>query len=339
VVCEEKHMGSRAVVLVCRSPAEAASRFGVAAGGPGGGAAGGAAGAVWTRTGRPFFDPAVTAALLDRVRSAVLAAGLFDELGSSWLLLDAELMPWSAKAGQLLRDQYAAVGAAARAALPAAVSVLSAAAGRGLDVSGLLDRCAARAVNADAFTAAYQRYCWPVDGLDGLRLAPFTVLAAEGASHAARPHAWHLSVADRLVCADPGLFAPTRHVLVDVSEATSCDAATAWWSELTEAGGEGMVVKPADGLVRGPKGIAQPGLKVRGREYLRIIYGPDYTEPVHLTRLRSRAVGRKRSLALREYALGLEALDRVARGEPLWRVHECVFGVLALESEPVDPRL
>ena len=101
----------------------------------------------------------------------------------------------------------------------------------------------------------------------------------------------------------------------------------------------GMVVKPADGLARGPKGVAQPGLKVRGREYLRIIYGPDYTEAVNLARLRSRQVGRKRSLALREYALGLEALDRVARGEPLWRVHECVFGVLALESEPVDPRL
>jgi protein phosphatase len=100
-----------------------------------------------------------------------------------------------------------------------------------------------------------------------------------------------------------------------------------------------MVVKPADGLARGRHGIAQPGLKVRGREYLRLIYGPDYTEPAHLARLRARQVGRKRSLALREYALGLEALDRVARGEPLWRVHECVFGVLALESEPVDPRL
>jgi hypothetical protein len=108
---------------------------------------------------------------------------------------------------------------------------------------------------------------------------------------------------------------------------------------LTAAGGEGMVVKPASGLVRGPKGIAQPGLKVRGRDYLRIVYGPDYTEPANLDRLRSRGVGRKRSLALREYALGLEALDRVARGEPPWRVHECVFGVLALESEPVDPRL
>ncbi len=328
VVCEEKHMGSRAVVLVCRSSQDALARFGVAGDG-----------AVWTRTGRPFFGSALTSALLSRVRTAAASAGLFDELSTSWLLLDAELMPWSAKAGQLLRDQYAAVGAAARAALPAAVSVLSAAAERGLDVGGLQDRTRARAANASAFNAAYRRYCWPIDGLDGLRLAPFAVLASSGASHAARPHDWHLSVASRLFDVDPGLFAPTRHVTVDLADALSRAAATEWWSELTRAGGEGMVVKPAEGLVRGPKGIAQPGLKVRGREYLRIIYGPDYTEAANLARLRSREVGRKRSLALREYALGLEALDRVARGEPLWRVHECVFGVLALESEPVDPRL
>jgi hypothetical protein len=101
----------------------------------------------------------------------------------------------------------------------------------------------------------------------------------------------------------------------------------------------GPVVKPAANLVRGRRGLVQPGLEVRGHEYLRIIYGPDYTEPENLDRLRSRGLGHKRSLASREYALGLEALDRVARGEPLWRVHECVFAVLALESEPVDPRL
>jgi protein phosphatase len=100
-----------------------------------------------------------------------------------------------------------------------------------------------------------------------------------------------------------------------------------------------MVVKPEPNLVRGATGLVQPGLKVRGREYLRIIYGPDYTEPANLDRLRQRSLAHKRSLAIREYALGLECLERVARGEPLWRVHECVFAVLALESEPVDPRL
>jgi protein phosphatase len=334
VVCEEKHMGSRAVVLVSRTEGDAIARFGVSPGMGGG--------AIWTRTGRPFFGPELTAQLLERVRAAAAAAGLFEELSTSWLLLDAELLPWSAKAGQLLRDQYAAVGAAARAALPAAVAVLEQAVARdteGDSLGALLARTRSRLGNAEAFAAAYQRYCWPVEGLRGVRLAPFVVLASEGAAHATQPHAWHLAAAARLAAADPELLIETRHVFTDPADPGSCAAATEWWLGLTESGGEGMVVKPAEGLSRGPKGLAQPGLKVRGREYLRIIYGPDYTEPDQLAKLRTRSVGKKRSLAQREYALGLEGLDRVARGEPLWRVHECVFGVLALESEPVDPRL
>ena len=235
--------------------------------------------------------------------------------------------------------QYASVGAAARSALPAAVDVLEQAAAAGLDVSPLLDRTRARAANADAFTAAYRRYCWETDGLDGVRVAPFQVLAAEGRSFAEQPHAWHLALADRLVGAEPALFTPTRRLDVDTTDPTSVAAGTAWWEELTAGGGEGMVVKPAANLTRGRRGLLQPGLKVRGREYLRIIYGPDYTEPANIERLRQRGLGHKRSMAGREYALGLEALDRVARGEPLWRVHECVFAILALESEPVDPRL
>src|SRR5207237_7290752 len=135
------------------------------------------------------------------------------------------------------------------------------------------------------------------------------------------------------------LVRPTARLVVDTTDETSCAAGAEWWTAMTASGGEGMVVKPLANLVRGTRGWTQPGIKVRGREYLRIIYGPDYTEPANLSRLRERALSHKRSLALREYALGLEALDRVAGGEPLWRVHECVFAVLALESEPVDPRL
>jgi protein phosphatase len=331
VVCEEKHMGSRAVLLVCRSPEDASSRFGVSP----------APGAVWTRTGRPFFPPPLTAQLLGRVRDAAEEAGLFAELDTSWLLLDAELVPWNAKAGQLLRDQYAAVGAAALASLPAAASALEQAVARGLPgVGELLGRTRSRRANADAFTAAYLRYCWSTDGLAGVRVAPFQLLATEGAVYHDRPHLWHLALADRLAVADPELISVTRRICADINDPAP---AIQWWEELTAAGGEGMVVKPAANLTLqggpGKQSLVQPGLKVRGREYLRLIYGPDYTEPANLTRLRQRALSHKRSLALREYALGLEALDRAAGGEPLWRVHECVFAVLALESEPVDPRL
>ncbi|WP_129336572.1 polynucleotide kinase-phosphatase [Cellulomonas endophytica] len=339
VVCEEKHMGSRAVVLVCRDETASAARFGMPAG---------MTGVVHTRTGRPFFADARSEALLAGVRGAADAAGLWDRLGADglpagWLLLDAELLPWSVKAGDLLRDQYAAVGAAARAALPAAVEALAAASAAGLPVDELEARTRSRAANADAYTAAYRRYAWATDGLDGVRLAPFQVLAAGGATGTTferRDHLWHLDVADGLVAADPsGLLQTTRRLVVDLHDEASLAEGVAWWRELTDGGGEGMVVKPLANLVEGARRSVQPGIKVRGREYLRIIYGPDYTEPANLERLRSRHLGRKRGLALREYALGLEALHRFAAGEPLWRVHEAVFAVLALESEPVDPRL
>ncbi|MFF2210349.1 polynucleotide kinase-phosphatase [Streptomyces antibioticus] len=333
VVCEEKHMGSRAVALVCRDAETARRRFGVGEG---------PTGALYTRTGRPFFtDQALTEEVLGRLRTAVGEAGLWDELGTDWLLLDAELMPWSLKASGLLRSQYAAVGAASGAVFPGVLAALEGAAGRGVDVTELLARQRERATEAAAFTDAYRRYCWPTDGLDGVRLAPFQILAVQGRSLAGLPHDGQLALLDRLVEHDPtGLLRTTRRLYVDTGDPESVRAGVDWWLEMTGRGGEGMVVKPLGALVRGAEGrLVQPGIKCRGREYLRIIYGPEYTRPDNLARLRGRFLNHKRSLAIREYVLGLEALDRLAEGEPLWRIHEAVFGVLALESEPVDPRL
>ncbi|WP_432165834.1 polynucleotide kinase-phosphatase [Streptomyces sp. bgisy031] len=333
VVCEEKHMGSRAVALVCRDAGVARERFGVPQG---------PTGALYTRTGRPFFaDEQVTEEILGRVRAAVTEAGLWDELDTDWLLLDTELMPWSLKASGLLRSQYAAVGAASGAVFPDAVAGLEAAAARGVDVGELLGRQRERAADAAAFTDAYRRYCWTTDGLDGVRLAPFQILAVQGRSLAALPHDEQLALIDRMVENDgSGLLQTTRRLFVDTGDEASVSAGVDWWLEMTGRGGEGMVVKPVEALTRDGRGrLVQPGIKCRGREYLRIIYGPEYTRPDHLERLRGRSLGHKRSLAIREYALGLEALDRLADGEPLWRVHEAVFAVLALESEPVDPRL
>ena len=330
VICEEKHMGSRAVVLICRDPQVAGARFG---------ARPGETGAVYTRTGRPFFTADLTEQLLARLRAAVTEAGLWDELTTGWILLDCELLPWSAKAEELLRDQYASVGAAARSALPAALDGLRAAAASGVDVTELLTRTQSRHANAEAFSGAYRRYRWPIAGLEGVRIAPFQVLATDRVSWHESPHDWHLGIADRLVAAAPDLVQPTARIVVQTDSPESVVNGSAWWRELTDAGGEGMVVKPLANLTRGGKGLVQPGIKVRGREYLRIIYGPDYTEPANLERLRERNLGHKQSLALREYALGLEALDRLVREEPLWRVHEAVFAVLAMEAEPVDPRL
>jgi protein phosphatase len=192
---------------------------------------------------------------------------------------------------------------------------------------------------ADRFTRAYRHYCWPVESLRDIRVAPFHIMATEGVVHINRDHVWHMNTISRFAGADEGLLMATPYYVVDLSDPDSEASATQWWTTLTESGGEGVVVKPMSFTAAGSRGLLQPAIKCRGREYLRIIYGPEYTLPEHLTRLRERGLSAKRSLALREFALGIEGLERFVQREPLRRVHECVFGVLALESEPVDPRL
>ncbi len=331
VVCEEKHMGSRAVIALCRDAEVARTRFGVT---------GEEGGAIWTRTGRSFFNgPATTEALLARLRSAVDGAGLWDELTTDWLLLDAEIMPWSAKASALIDSQYAPVAVSARAGLAAASDALARTKARGVDTGELAARFEDRAGRAARYARAWEPYVWPVSGVDDLRIAPFHMLASEGAVHFDRDHAWHMGMAERLAGAGQAVIAPTRWRTVDLADEASCAQAVAWWEALVGAGGEGMVVKPLDFVARGAKGLIQPALKVRGPEYLRIIYGPEYDAPEHLDRLRARSLNSKRNLALREFALGHEALKRFVENRPLRQVHECVFAVLALESEPIDPRL
>jgi protein phosphatase len=330
VVCEEKHMGSRAVLVVCRDPSVARKRFGVTEGE--------ALGACYTRTGRRFFDDALDRALLERVSAALGAAGFWERFETDWVCLDAESLPWSAKAQGLLREQYAPVATAAQTALDAAIAATEAAQARGVEVSAELAHLQTQRENAEWYAAAYRAYCWETQGLEGVRIAPFHLLASEGKTYLDRQHTWHIEELARLAAVDP-LFLATAYREVALDDADACAAATDWWLELTGRSGEGMVVKPLDFVARGAKGALQPAVKCRGREYLRIIYGPDYTAPEHLTRLKKRGLGAKRALALREFALGVESLERFVAREPLWRTHQAVFGVLALESEPVDPRL
>ena len=328
VVCQEKHMGSRAIVIVARDSDAARAAFGALG-----------TGAILTRTGRRFFDDlSVESALLERLCASVTRAGWWENFESDWFVLDCELMPWSAKARELIRQQYAPVGAAGELALAAAIPALELAANRGLDIGELRQNTAARLEAVEQYRAAYARYCWEVNSLDDYRLAPFHLLASQGKVHVDRDHVWHMETLAQLSVDDP-IFVATPFLKVELSDENAVAHATKWWEELTDRGGEGMVVKPLQYVAASGAGLVQPAVKVRGREYLRIIYGPDYLLPRNLDRLRARGLGAKRSLALREFVLGIEALERFVDGEPLRRVHECVFGVLALESEPVDPRL
>lgn len=345
VVCEQKHMGSRAVVIVCKDSQTAARRFGVVDG---------TSGICYTRTGRHFFDSMeLEAALIDRVRKALDDSEFWSDFSTDWVCLDCELMPWSAKAQMLLKDQYSVVGISGRIALDEAVKLLKQASlnktvtfdlskhisGQNADIKALLQRFMERSDMMQKYVEAYREYCWPVNSIDDLKLAPFHILATEGKVHSDKNHLWHMDTIAKYCAQSDSLIMATNHILVDVTDEESIAKGIKWWEDLTASGGEGMVVKPYDFIVNKGRELLQPAVKCRGKEYLRIIYGPEYTMDENIQRLRNRAVGKKRSLALREFALGMESLERFVRNEPLYRVHECVFGVLALESEPVDPRL
>lgn len=331
LICEEKHMGSRAVLVLCKTPEVATSRFGLLQN---------AWGACYTRTGRAFFDDKnLEAAFLERVNAALTGSGFWEKHQTDWVCLDCELMPWSAKAQELLKNQYASLHAAGTASMQTLQGAFARAEARQLPLEALQSRYGARSEAIERYTQAYRHYCRPTDGLKGLVLAPFHILATEGQVHSAKDHLWHMEEIAAFCAADPELLQATPYRLVDLEDESSVRAAIEWWTELTERGQEGMVIKPRQFLTTRDDGFAQPAIKCRGREYLRIIYGPEYDHPEQIQKLKSRGLGHKRSLAIREFTLGLEALERFVAKEPLRKTHECVFGILALESEEVDPRL
>lgn len=349
VICEQKHMGSRAVIVLARNAEAAAQRFG---------AKDGKRGVIYTRTGRSFFsEEASEAALLERLDGVLDASGFWRDFQTEWVCLDAEIMPWSAKAQQLLEDQYASTGRAGRSGLAAADEAIVRAITRlgemtssqqsakpgqsseSADLSELLRSCRTRQEALSLYVDAYRRYCWNVACLDDYRIAPFHILATEGKVWNGESHVTHMETIRRFMTGPDAVFIATPYKLVDTLDEASVAEGARWWEALTATGSEGMVVKPHDFIASKGRELLQPAVKCRGREYLRIIYGPEYTLDKYLERLKKRGLGRKRALALNEFALGMESLERFVRKEPLYRVHECVFGVLAMESEPVDPRL
>ncbi|MBP1650891.1 MAG: Bis(5'-nucleosyl)-tetraphosphatase(asymmetrical) [Bacteroidetes bacterium] len=330
VICEEKHMGSRAVVVVCKEPEVVKRRFGIQED---------SIGIVYTRTGRVFFDDEVIEqAFLKKIADVITARGGWEAFNTDWMVLDCELMPWNLKAQQLLRNQYGATGAAGRYAMEGAVASLEKAATNPAALP-LLREYRERAVMVDQFATAYRQYCWEVNGMEDYQLAPFHLLATEGNTYFDKDHEWHMEQLAAFAGGEGNPIIATKYRVVELGDDSSLAEVIKWWEGMTNNGGEGMVVKPYSFITMNDKFFVQPAVKVRGREYLRIIYGPEYTLEKNLTRLKERGLSTKRILAQKEFALGVEALERFVAKAPLTKVHQCVFGVLALESEPVDPRL
>jgi protein phosphatase len=332
IVCEEKHMGSRAVLVICKDEETVIKRFGIQHEG---------IGVCYTRTGRNFFnDEAIEKEFLKRVQDALTNSKFWEKHNTDWVCLDTELMPWSAKAQELIKEQYAAVGTSAKNSLSEVEKTLIKTNQRKIEgIDQLLEKYSVKRNAVNKFINSYRNYCWEVKNIDDFKLAPFHILATEGQVHVDKDHEWHMENIKEICLADENIFKITPYKIVDTQDIESIKSVTEWWLDLTQKGGEGMVVKPFDFISYSKEGLIQPAVKCRGSEYLRIIYGAEYDTKENMERLKNRGLSKKRSLALREFALGIEALERFVKKEPLRRVHESVFGVLALESEEVDPRL
>lgn len=345
VICEEKHMGSRAVIVVCKDLETAKERFS---------SSDNRLGVIYTRTGRTFFnDEKVEKEILDRLLKILGQSNFWEDHKTNWVCLDVEIMPWSAKALSLIEEQYASVGRAGREGLKNSVFALEKAlqnqkekisenpgqSSKEANLEEILKNYQDREKCLSQYVEAYRPYCWNVESIEDYRVAPFHILATEGKVWTKENHSVHMETIKKYITGKDEIFMATSYFVVDLNHEESLEAGIMWWKELTAKGGEGMVVKSLDFITFQGKEPLQPAVKCRGKEYLRIIYGPEYTRTEHLSRLKKRGLGKKRNLALNEFALGIEALERFVEHEPLYRVHECVFGVLALDAEPVDPKL
>lgn len=311
LIVQEKHMGSRAVAVICRDEETSRRKFGSTI-----------PGCIYTRNGRPFFEDA--SQVISELQAGLTRAKFWDRFKTDWVCLDGEILPWTLKADSLLRDHHQELLEVGRAELIALETIAKR---FGLENNGSAERQAFK---------AYENLLSKYSSERGraLQFAPFHLIATEGRAHTAQTHRWHMDVLRRLSesAGVPFLLTVSRDVRLDSQhDRAGC---VSWWEKISKSGGEGVVVKPLHFAPRGRRGAAQPAIKCRGKEHLRMVYGPDYDLPERRRELASRESLVNRRAKFREIvkqaAISLEGVDRFIAGEPIERVAECVRAVLAL---------
>lgn len=323
LIAEKKHMGSRAVLLLFKDKDSAKKSIGSEIDG-----------VIYTRTGRRFFDKLTEQKIVRELIEELTRKGYFDKYETDFVLLDAEIMPWNLKAKELISSQYAHVS---ENALLDRKKILERLNNSGhVDVKKWLVEFEEKLTNAETFKEVFQKYCWDIEGTNAIQIAPFHVLAHSNETFFHKPHTWHMKM-NKEFAEDSSLFVRTDYKII--TDAVNELEVITWWEEMTKDGHEGIVIKPEFYIPTHKGKLIQPAIKVRGRKYLHIIYGMDYLSPLNLDRLKKRNTAKKQKLALKEFALGIEGIKRFVNGDSIERVHECVLATLAMESDPVDPRL
>ncbi|WP_042477288.1 AAA family ATPase [Bacillus ndiopicus] len=322
LIAEKKHMGSRAVLLLFKNKRIAKEWVDTET-----------LGIITTRSGRAFFASNTHGIIVHKLHAELVAKNYFEKMDTDFVLLDAEILPWNLKAQPLIDEQYAHV---AEHALMDRQKLATKLQTTLVDVTEWQQQYKELLRNAVRFDAVYQNYCWSVEDLSAIQIAPFHILAHSNGTCFHQPHTWHMEM-NHWLAQDSTIFIATEYQVINNEQDEQ--KAIAWWEEMTAVGHEGIVIKPLTFIPKNKDKLIQPAIKVRGREYLRIIYGMDYTDLKQLAQLKKRKPSKKMKHALQEFALGLEGIERFVQKESLARIHECVLATLALESDAVDPRL
>lgn len=323
LIAQKKHMGSRAVIFIAKNKEVAKELINSDS-----------LGHITTRTGRAFFEQKEQQQMVENIHAELVGKNYFEQFNTNFVLMDAEILPWNLKAQSLIDQQYETVAENALMDRYKLIEKLKAT--EHVDVTSWLEEYTDKYKNAARFDAVFKNYCWPTNELSGIQIAPFHILAHSSSTNFHQPHSWHMQMNAHLA-ENSSLFIATEYRVIE-SEQDKQEVID-WWQDMTENGHEGIVIKPFDFLAYHKGKLLQPAIKVRGREYLRIIYGMDYTDEAIMKKLKQRNPSRKMKNALLEFKLGLEGISRFVSLESSNRVHECALATLALESDTTDPRL
>lgn len=323
MIAEKKHMGSRAVIFIAKDKEVAKELINSDS-----------LGYITTRTGRAFFEQKEQQQMVEKIHAELVSKNYFEQFNTSFVLMDAEILPWNLKAHRLIDQQYETVAENALMDRYKIIEKLKAT--EHVDVTSWMEEYTEKYKNAARFDAVFRNYCWPTNELSGIQIAPFHILAHSSATNFHQPHSWHMKM-NAYLAENSSLFIATEYRLIE-SEQDEQEVIN-WWKDMTENGHEGIVIKPFDFQAYHKGKLLQPAIKVRGREYLRIIYGMDYTNEDTMKKLKQRNPSRKMKNALLEFKLGMEGISRFVSLESSNRVHECALATLALESDTIDPRL
>lgn len=325
IIGELKHMGSRAVILAFKDK-DSAMKY----------TSQPKTTIIYSRRGLAFFRGADEEYICSKIQDLLKVNNYFEKNNTDFVLMDTEILPWNAKGSGLLTNQYLPVLDSSKSLNLNVLNCLNNIEG----LEPLKDYVQNTMLNIYRYEEQLENYCWDTD-ITNIKIAPFHVLAHKNKTFFDKKHEWHLNHFNELInMKENDLFVETPYIIVDLESEESMSKAIKFWLDVTTKGYEGVMFKTETFIETNDNGdTILPMMKVRGKDYLRIIYGINYDDKKYLDKLKNRSVSKKRFLHYKQTALAIESVKLFANGESLEKWHDYVFAGICLGNMVTDHRL